>query len=102
MTEKLTNSLVSLRTLSSRLNKATDEANEVVQAVEKFLNDECSIGIPLSITTHEDDDLDAEIALGYARCNGRFRIVVITRPFDRDENGGSIQDNYGTKQTREP
>ena len=81
-------SIAKLRTLSPQLNESTDEANRVVAMVEKFLNDECSIGLPAEVgvstrtlRVEADDDDEATTAteyttLNYARVDGTFRIAV--------------------------
>ena len=88
-----------LRTLSPKLNKATDEANRVVAMVETFLNDECSIGLASDVVVSQTDvRLDADddtgsfateyISLSYERVDGTFRIAV---KVERDHEG--VDDN---------
>lgn len=77
MTDELRDSLNQLRKLSPKLNKVTDEAAATVAAIEKFLNQECSIGIPAEVDAWTADE--ESLSLGYRRCAGQFRIVVIER-----------------------
>ncbi|MCY2928761.1 MAG: hypothetical protein NTV86_04565 [Planctomycetota bacterium] len=87
MTTELKHSIEALRAISPKLNKATDQAAALVQAVEKFLTEECSIGVSAWVdvcwrdetddpTVTEDDRWGRQIWMGYDRCGGRFRIVV--------------------------
>ena len=85
MTENLRKSLDELRQLAPELNKATDDAKAVVEVVEKFLNEECSLGLHCSVWLSETDvPLDEgetgtrseQKYLAYARVEGRFRIAV--------------------------
>jgi hypothetical protein len=53
----------------------------VVERVEKFLNDDCSIGLPcwIAIATGDGDENapgDRHMWLGYDRINGRFCIAI--------------------------
>jgi hypothetical protein len=76
MSAEISNSIESLRKLSPQLNKATDDANRMVQAVEAFLNDECKIGLPCFVQVWATDNGDRRGLLGYDRHNGKFRIVL--------------------------
>jgi len=53
MTKELQKALQTLRDMSPKLNEATDRANELVAAVEAFLNKECSIGIGARVLFRE-------------------------------------------------
>ena len=98
MTMELRKSLDELRTLSPQLNKATDDANRVVQLVEKFLNDECRIGLRSYVTIWTDkpdheqylgiDDF-AGLLLGYDRCGSAGFRIVIQRNEDKEESEGN-------------
>src|SRR5687767_5355800 len=74
MTEALSDAVQKLRTLSPKLNAATDLATKAVARVEKFLNDECSIGLPAEtrawITETE------RVSLAYDRHESKFRILI--------------------------
>ena len=67
----LPDAIASLRELSPQLNEATDEAAAVVSDVEKFLNEECSIGLPVRVEIASEDmkldenDEDARKYEGY-------------------------------------
>jgi hypothetical protein len=76
MTDQLNKSIEHLRTLSPKLNKATDLANAAVAVVEKFLNDECSLGIPARKTAWIKEG-ESTLDLAYERVNGKFRIAII-------------------------
>ena len=81
MSKKLRKAIDALREVSPRLNDSTTAANEVVERVERFLNDECSIGLPCWIAiakgdTDEDVPGDRHLWLGYDRINGRFCIAI--------------------------
>src|SRR5258706_3488731 len=76
MTDQLNKSIEHLRTLSPKLNKATDLANAAVAVVEKFLNDECSLGIPARKTAWVNEG-ESSLDLAYERVNGKFRIAII-------------------------
>lgn len=79
MTEDIRQQVVRLRDLSPRLNRVTDDASRVVQAVEKFLNDECSIGIPARIrykSVEDDNGCQEDYYLHYGRFDGKFRLFV--------------------------
>jgi len=96
MTETLRESIENLRSLSPKLNKATDDANNVVQAVETFLNDECRLGVPAEVLAIENDDEHSDTSLAYARVAGKYRIAVTTRWFKvRDEDGTPFTDDFG-------
>jgi hypothetical protein len=88
------------------LNEATDEASRVVEMVETFLNDECSLGLAAEIVVDsidiviplEDDDEYTDrtetvkdfTSLAYERYGPKFRIVVKEdRRFDRTADGGA-------------
>ncbi len=79
---KLTTSLQNLKGYSATMNKVTDEANETIRMVEQFLNEECSIGLPCSVTVSEFVDEEQNpvrnVSLEYRRINSKFRIAVVT------------------------
>jgi len=81
MTEDLKASIDLLRKVSPKLNKATDEAHEVVAEVERFLNNECSIGVRAIVGIDEEDlpeDRRRDTYLVYDRVDGKYRIAVET------------------------
>src|SRR5687768_10043052 len=80
MTADLSAAIAKLRQLSPKLNHVTDEANQVVSMVERFLNEECRIGIPCAVMAWAGDENDDTGFLAYDRHGGRFRIVVQTQP----------------------
>ena len=78
MEDVLSNALDKLRASSFRLNQLTDEAGAMVAEVEDFLNQECSIGVPVYVSVKESDDCagNGSQYLGYQRVGVRFRIAV--------------------------
>ena len=60
-----------IRELAPQINAATDEANATVMRVEKFLNDECSVGLPESVVVGKRD---SGMSLIYERIDGKYRI----------------------------
>jgi hypothetical protein len=95
MSEEIYKSIDRLRKLSPTLNKATDEAKGVVKTVEKFLNEDCGIGLPtyLSIETKRPqgctDDLDdfEGLSIGFDKVNEiHFGIVVQRNTSSEDES----------------
>ena len=85
--ENVTESIERLRELAPKLNQATDEANRIVGLVERFLNEECSIGVPCEIEARVTDlrkvDRKAEalvetMYLVYARVQGKYHLAVNT------------------------
>lgn len=93
MTEELKMKLAKLRTLAPELNKATDEATAVVQAVERMLGPELSLGISADVCfdtwpaegyeregddEHRLDEVPTVFAvLVYGRVDGRFCLHVL-------------------------
>ena len=83
MTDQLRDAIRRIRDLTPELNAVTDKANAIVARVEKFLNDECSVGIPAYVRvgpSSESDDgaIEVQTWLAYARVDGKFRIAVQT------------------------
>jgi len=80
MSKKIHKSVEALRKIAPRLNEANAAADNVVTQVEKFLNEECSIGLPCWILADKleinGDHCPQHLWLGYDRVNGRFRIMV--------------------------
>ena len=60
-----------IRELAPQINAATDEANAAVMRAEKFLSDECGVGIPVSVVVGERD---SGMSLIYERIDGKYRI----------------------------
>src|SRR6266566_6292805 len=93
MTDQLKKSIEQLRTMTPKLNAATDEANKTVAAVEKFLNDECSIGISAYVNAWRGDS--GSLRLAFDRIGGKFRIAVVDQKWIDDPQypgNGSWQD----------
>ena len=74
--DKLQRSIGHLRVLAPRLNQVTDDAARVVQRVEKFLNEECKIGVPAYYAVNEGFEGEVYRQIAYMRHGDRFRIVV--------------------------
>ncbi len=83
-----------LRAATSLLNQNLDEAGATVRAVEDFLNDECNVGIPASVTVSAGTDNDSGISFGtelsYIRIGPRFRVAV-TRWNDANPEDSTIK-----------
>ena len=63
-----------IRELAQQINAATDEANAAVMRAEKFLSDECGVGIPVSVVVGERDSGLEDAARRDSkacRCHGR-------------------------------
>ena len=84
-------SLESLRTTSPKLNKATDQIDALVERVETFLNEACSIGLPVEVGDEYEDFAGGttRTALTYQRMEGKFRIGLVVERLERvtDEDG---------------
>jgi hypothetical protein len=81
MSASLRASVEKLKQSTATLNRITDEAAQVVQAMEVFLNKECSVGIETyvkvsSVCLDEHGQFEELTQLGYARWAGKFRILV--------------------------
>ena len=84
-----------IRDLSPELNRVTDEANALVARVEKFLSEECSVGIPMHVAYQneplsvpgrgaESKRQDRTSSLCYERIDGKFRIGIRHRTTQED------------------
>ncbi len=90
MSSDLSQAVNKLRELSPQLNAAVIEADRVVSLVERFLVEECGLGVEAEIPLHYNDKGKAVTLLRYASCNGVFRVAVthtdgsthfVTRPW---------------------
>lgn len=90
MNSDLSLAVSKLRSLSPQLNAAVVEADRVVALVERFLAQECSLGVEAEVPLHYNDKGKAVTLLRYASVNGTFRISVthtdgsthfVTRPW---------------------
>lgn len=88
MNDELSASIEKLRETSTRLNQLTDEANYTVQALERFLSDECSIGVFASVIVKSGGS-GSEYAgsqyLEYRRVGSKYRIAVVWGDESQDE-----------------
>ena len=97
MTNDLRQAVNKLRALSPQLNSAVLEADRVVEVVERFLVEECGLGVEAEVPLQYNDKGKAVTLLRYTPCNGTFRIALtntdgmthfVTRPWiecDRNE-----------------
>ncbi|MEW4570102.1 hypothetical protein AB1L88_19730 [Tautonia sp. JC769] len=94
MTEPLRQQIARLRELAPELNEVTDKATRLVGVVEKFLNEELSLGIPCRVTVSDSWDPSDELRhckdLHYGRFEGKFRLYVAEYTIYHDGEG----DNY--------
>jgi len=101
MTEELTSHMERIRSLSPKLNKATDQAAGIVDRIEKFLSDECSIGISaaipfLDVSTGRKSLCEVS-SLVYERIAGKFRVGIVVQTYR--ENVTDLQTNSLTTES---
>lgn len=97
MADEVYTSIAQLRALAPKLNEATDSATKAVQRVEKFLNEEQRIGLPVYVTidySSPDDDAPGT-QLGYDRHGDKFRIVVRDIEYFVDDGELRRQPQFG-------
>lgn len=109
MTDEMRRKVARLRAIAPQLNAVADEAAKVVQAVEKLLAKELSLGITAESGAFEsreerDTDLDrdtlVELCLAYGRIGtADYGIHVLVTTQTRDEWGHFTQP-FGREQTR--
>jgi len=78
MDDSISKSLSKLRLSSKRLNKLTDQANQTVKEVEKFLED-CSLGVYATVPIKSWEVGCGEeffTCLEYCRVGSRYRIAI--------------------------
>jgi hypothetical protein len=71
-----------LRKMSVQLNEATDIATTTILRVEKFLNEECSIGMWGMVEKKSETDPPETVAIRYDRFESQFRIMAQIRRGD--------------------
>jgi hypothetical protein len=86
MSQELRAAVETLRSSTLRLNKVTDLANETVREIEKFLNEECSVGIHTCVRLGRAGEGHAGTWLEYRRVGPRFRIALV----EADPNGEDV------------
>ena len=77
--ENLREQIGRLRALAPELNAVTDKAALLIQAVEKFLDEECKFGLSAHAVMGSEeigDGAEGQTWLEYTRVDGRFRICV--------------------------
>lgn len=72
----LSQAISKLRALSPQLNAAVVEADRVVALVERFLVDECGLGVEAEVPLKYNDKGKVVELLRYASVNGVFRVTV--------------------------
>ena len=97
MLNDLRQAVSKLRALSPQLNSAVGEADRVVALVERFLGQECHLGVEAEVPLKYNEKGKPVTLLRYAAVSGAFRIALtntdgetrfVTRPWndcDRDE-----------------
>src|SRR4051794_7808167 len=98
MSEQLPNSIQKIRELTPKLNQSIDQANRVVAAVEKFLNDE-NAGAMEAVNAWSTDQ--RELYLACKRIGDKFRIAVGEMLLVLGDDGVEITDEYGHPKFRE-
>ena len=77
-----------LRMVSRQLNEATDDASKLIVQVEKFLNQECSLGIAAGVVLSEgplDKGLWKRVELKYGRLDRLFGLSICTKTMAGDD-----------------
>jgi hypothetical protein len=87
MTNELRNSLKKLSELGPQLNKASDEAASIVREIERLLQELgiCVLAEEIVSRTPRSPEITDLVSLGYARVNGKYRIVVVESTAERTE-----------------
>lgn len=79
---RVTEAIDQIRKLAPKYIAATDKANAAVARIERFLNDECSIGMPASVLVEKSDGWRGvgsyRTSLVYERIDGKYRIGIRT------------------------
>jgi ABC-type transporter Mla subunit MlaD len=71
-----------LRSVSRQLNEATDEATRLIVRVERFLDQECSLGIPAGVIlseTQQEGGPRKRVELKYGRLDRSFGLSITTK-----------------------
>ena len=92
MSDNLADAMGKLRQLSGRLNRASDEATAAVRAVEKFLVEECKVGVyanAIFSTETFGSGFTAYESLVFCKIAGKWRIGV-EYSNDLDNESGEI------------
>ncbi len=90
MPNDLAKQVVVLRQSSARLNKVTDDAQELVKSLETFLSETCSVGLKAYVAINNDGDSDANPdfseQLEYRRIGEKFRIAYVVSVMGEDHS----------------
>jgi len=99
MSNDLRQAVNKLRALAPQLNSAVEEAHRVVQMVERFLNQECQLGVEAEVPVTYNDKGKASVLLRYGPIEGAYRITMtntdgesrfITRPWVNCDRGEKL------------
>ena len=99
MSNDLRQAVNKLRALAPQLNSAVEEAHRVVQMVERFLNQECQLGVEAEVPVTYNDQGKASVLLRYGPIEGAYRITMtntdgesrfITRPWVNCDRGEKL------------
>jgi len=99
MSNDLRQAVNKLRALAPQLNSAVEEAHRVVQMVERFLNQECQLGVEAEVPVTYNDKGKASVLLRYGQIEGAYRIAMtntdgesrfVTRPWVNCDRGEKL------------
>ncbi len=99
MSNDLRQAVNKLRALAPQLNSAVEEAHRVVQMVERFLNQECQLGVEAEVPVTYNDKGKASVLLRYGPIDGAYRIAMtnsdgesrfVTRPWVNCDRGEKL------------
>jgi hypothetical protein len=76
MVNDLRQAVNNLRALAPQLNNAVEEANRVVAVVERFLAQECQLGVEADVPVSYNEKGKAVLLMRYGAFEGGFRIVL--------------------------
>lgn len=96
MSDSLSKSLSKLRHSANRLNQLSDQTNKTIREVEKFLNEECSIGIYASVYVQVQEPCENVpfgffTSLAYCRVGQRYRIAIVSGPATGDPDAEEVK-----------
>ncbi len=101
MIDEYRHSVESIRKLAPTINDATDKAAKTVARVERFLNDECSLGLAAKYPVYSEalsGDRQRRRYLCYDRVDGKFRIaiedvLIENVSVEEEDDGPNTRDN---------
>lgn len=86
MTERLRDQIAHLKAITPQLHAVTDDAERLVQLIEKFLGEECKLGLTahVSFDQHEwPDGTESCSRLAYGRIDAQYRLMIYTADIDQ-------------------